>query len=111
MMLERINLEPSTDLYVIARGAVNADGYITDIVEPYVVLFVPFIRDEYLLMQDNARLYTTNVVRTYLNEVNFVTINGPAKSSDLNLIEHARTTCSYSTPATPDLRRVCSCFD
>lgn len=83
-----ISLEARTDLHVFRRPTLNAQSYITDILEEYVVPFGPFIGDQFLFMHDNARPHTANVVREYLDEVGIQTLNWPARSPDLNPIEH-----------------------
>jgi hypothetical protein len=104
-----IDLEGHTDIHIMISGTVNLDRYIRDILEPYdVVPFAPFIRDEFVLMHDNAKPHVANVVRTDLNQVNIATMNWPARSPDLNPIEYLcmgyiRKTCSCTFPATPDL--------
>jgi hypothetical protein len=87
--MEGINIEARTDLRRLIRKEVNADRYIRDILEPHVVPFAPFKGEDFLLItHDNAEPHIANVVRNYINEVNIVTLNWPARSSDLNPIEH-----------------------
>jgi transposase len=42
----------------------------------------------YILMNGNARPHTAQIVRQYLHEVRIVIMNWPARSADLNPIEH-----------------------
>jgi hypothetical protein len=89
MVWGSIDLEAHTDIHIMIRGTVNVDRYIRDILEPYdIVPFAPFIKDEFVLMQDNAKSHVANVVRTDLNQVNVATMNWPARSPDLNPIEY-----------------------
>lgn len=83
-----ISLTGRTDLHVFNRGSVTADRYITDILEPYVVPFAPYIGENFLLMHDNARPHTAAIVQDYLQEVDIETMVWPARSPDLNPIEH-----------------------
>ena len=83
-----ISLEAKTELHIFRRPSVNAHVYITDILEESVVPFAPFIGEEFAFMHDNARPHTANVVKDYLNEVGIPVMNWPARSPDLNPIEH-----------------------
>lgn len=83
-----ICLEAKTDLYVFRRPTLNAHTYVTDILEEYVVPFAPFIGPNFLFMHDNARPHVAHVVRDYLDEVGVRTLEWPARSPDLNPIEH-----------------------
>jgi transposase len=47
-----------------------------------------FLGENFILMQENARPHTTGIVRQYLNEVGIVTLPWPARSPDMNPIEH-----------------------
>lgn len=83
-----ISLEAKTELHVFRRPTLDAGTYITDILEDYVVPFAPFVGPNFLLMHDNARPHVAHVVRDYLNEVGIGTLDWPARSPDLNPIEH-----------------------
>lgn len=83
-----ISLEGRTDLVLLNDGRLTAHRYITDILEPHVVPFAPFIGDDFMLMHDNARPHIARVVQNYLREVGIETINWPPRSPDLNPIEH-----------------------
>ena len=83
-----ITLVAKTDLHVFQRGNLTALRYISDILEEYVVPFAPFIGDDFMLMHDNARPHVANVVTEYLNEVGIRTLQWPARSPNLNPIEH-----------------------
>lgn len=83
-----ISLTGRTDLVVLNNGNLNAERYIVDILAEHVVPFAPYIGPHFLLMQDNARPHTAQVVRNYLQEVGVGTMAWPARSPDLNPIEH-----------------------
>jgi transposase len=83
-----ILLEARTELVVIPGRALNAHGYVTTIVEPHVIPFAPFIGDQFVFMHDIARPHIAGIVRDYLEETNITTIVWPARSPDLNPIEH-----------------------
>lgn len=83
-----ISMEARTDLVLVNDGRLTANRYITNILEPHVVPFAPFIGDDFVLMHDNARPHIARVVQNYLEEVNIETMNWPPRSPDLNPIEH-----------------------
>lgn len=83
-----ISLEARTDITPIRGRALNAQRYIREILEEHVVPFGPFIGDNFLFMDDNARPHRALIVREYLNEVGVERLVWPPRSPDLNLIEH-----------------------
>jgi len=83
-----ISLGARTDLHIVEGGVLTADRYATEILEEYVVPYAPYIGDRLQLMQDNARPHTANCVRDYLELVAITVMDWPARSPDLNPIEH-----------------------
>lgn len=77
-----------TDLHIFLRGTLNSRIYVTDILEQYVVRFALFIRNNFVFQYDNARPHGARMVSEYLNEVGISAMQWPAKSPDLNTIEH-----------------------
>lgn len=84
-----ICLGARTDLVLIENGSLTAQQYVTEILEPYVMPFAPFIGPHFVFMHDNARPHTARIVSTYLNEVGISQMNWPARPPDKNPIEHA----------------------
>jgi transposase len=80
--------EAKTELHVFDRGAVNAHVYITNILTDYVTPFAPVIGENFLFMQDNAKPHVARNTRAYLEEVGIPILPWPARSPDLNPIEH-----------------------
>lgn len=70
------------------QGSLNASRYVTEILEEHVVPYAGFVGDGFMLMQDNARCHTAYIVRDYLQEVEIPVMQWPARSPDLNPIEH-----------------------
>ena len=70
------------------KGRLNGPKYISDIVRPYVTPFMEE-HEDYLFQQDNCPVHCSGYVKSYFeeNEVNMLQ-GWPAKSPDLNLIEH-----------------------
>jgi len=75
---------------VVVNGALNADGYIRDVLQGHVVPFAPHIGENFLLMHDNARHHKARFVSLsdFLNVVGIRTMAWPACSPDINPIEH-----------------------
>lgn len=83
-----VQLDSRTDLLIVDGGAMTADRYIRQVLEPHVVPFAPFVGDDFMLMHDNARPHVARVVNEYLDEVEIPKMNWPPRSPDLNPIEH-----------------------
>lgn len=83
-----ISLTARTELVFIRRGSLTAVRYITDILEDHVMPFAGYIGEHFQLMQDNARPHVARIVTQYLEEVGIQVMQWPARSPDLNPIEH-----------------------
>jgi hypothetical protein len=103
-----ISMEAFPELVVVNGGAMTANRYITNILEPHVVPFAPFIGNDSILMQDNARPHITQIVNEYLDTVEFHHMVWPARSPDLNPIGHVwdmvGRRVKVRTPAPANLR-------
>lgn len=59
MVWAGISIDAKTELVFIETGrragGLTADRYIEEILGPYVVPYVGFVRETFILMQDNAR--------------------------------------------------------
>ena len=75
-----------TELVVIA-GNLNAVSYKEDLLLPHVVPFLQ-AHPDMTLQHDNATCYTARSVRDFLQDRNVSVLPWPAKSPDLNPIEH-----------------------
>lgn len=101
-----ISLTARTDLVVVDNGAMNADRYIRNILEEHVVPFAPYIGENFIFMDDNARPHRARIVQEYLEEVEVSRMEWPARSPDLNPIEQVwdnlnrRLRSSENHPAT-----------
>ena len=83
-----ICLSGRTDLYVFDQGTLTAMRYRDDILAPIVRPFAGAVGDNFILMQDNARPHTARLVTDYLNQEGIEVMDWPARSPDLNPIEH-----------------------
>ena len=77
-----------TELYRGDRGSLTALKYRDEILDPIVRPFLGAMDDNARLVQDNARPHTTYVIQDYLEQESIETIDWPARSPDLNCIEH-----------------------
>ena len=89
MVWAGISLDGRTDLYVFPRGGITAVRYRDEVLEPIVRPYAGAIGDTFMLMQDNARAHTARVSTTFLDDEGINVMNWPARSPDLNPIEHA----------------------
>lgn len=77
-----------TELVIVDRR-LTAARYIEEILQDHVVAFVDFIgREDFLLMHDNARAHVAAEVELYLSAVGIRRLPWPARSPDMNPIEH-----------------------
>jgi transposase len=84
-----ISYDGSTDLYVIRNGSLTGIRYRDEILAPIVRLYAGAIGDDLILMDDNARPHHARIVNEYLQQETIERMDWPAKSPDLNPIEHA----------------------
>lgn len=80
--------EARTEL-VFVNHRLTATRYIEEILENHVMPFRGFIgQDDFLLMHDNARAHVARSVESYLDAVGIRRLQWPARSPDMNPIEH-----------------------
>ena len=83
-----ISYDGSTDLYVIRHGSLIAIRYRDEIRDPIVRLYAGTIADGFIMMDDNARPHRARIVNEYFQQETIEHMDRPAKSPDLNPIEH-----------------------
>jgi hypothetical protein len=88
MIWAGITSPAKTELVHINGGRLTAHRYITEVLELHVVPFAPYIGDNFIYMQDSARPHIAGIVNQYFDQVGIVRMNWPARSPDLNPIEH-----------------------
>ena len=88
MVWAGVSLFGRTDLYVFARGGITAVRYRNDILEPIVRPYAGAVGDVFILVQDNACPHTAQVSMTFLEDEGITVMDWPARSPDLNPIEH-----------------------
>uniref|UniRef100_A0AAZ3P8U8 Transposase n=1 Tax=Oncorhynchus tshawytscha TaxID=74940 RepID=A0AAZ3P8U8_ONCTS len=82
-----ISLGGRTALHVLARGSLTAIRYRDEILRPLVRPYAGAVGPGFLLMQDNAR-HVAGVCQQFLQEEGIDAMDWPARSPDLNPIEH-----------------------
>ncbi|GFY00172.1 transposable element Tcb2 transposase [Trichonephila clavipes] len=83
-----ISLGGHTDLHVFHGGTVTGLRYRDEILDPYVRPYAAAIGNDFILMDDNARPHRARIVEEYLEDHGLEGMEWPARSPDLNPIEH-----------------------
>ncbi|GFV83836.1 transposable element Tc3 transposase [Trichonephila clavipes] len=83
-----ISLGGHTDLHVFHGGTVTGLRYRDEILDPYVRPYAAAIGNDFILMDDNARPHRAGIVEEYLEDHGLERMEWPARSPDLNPIEH-----------------------
>uniref|UniRef100_A0AAR2M1S6 Tc1-like transposase DDE domain-containing protein n=1 Tax=Pygocentrus nattereri TaxID=42514 RepID=A0AAR2M1S6_PYGNA len=83
-----ISLEGCTALHVLARGSLTAIRYRDEILRPLVRPYAGAVGPGFLLIQDNARPHVAGVCQQFLQDEGIEAMDWPARSPDLNPIEH-----------------------
>uniref|UniRef100_A0A674F3R5 Tc1-like transposase DDE domain-containing protein n=1 Tax=Salmo trutta TaxID=8032 RepID=A0A674F3R5_SALTR len=83
-----ISLGGRTALHVLARGSLTAIRYRDEILRPLVRTYAGAVGPGFLLMQDNARPHVAGVCQQFLQEEGIDAMDWPARSPDLNPIDH-----------------------
>lgn len=76
------------DLQIVQNGTLTGLRYGDDIIDVHVRPYAGAIGDAFLLTDDNARPYRARVVQQYLEDETIERLDWPARSTDLNPIEH-----------------------
>ncbi|GFX32048.1 transposable element Tcb2 transposase [Trichonephila clavipes] len=83
-----IMLGSRTDLHIFDAGSVNGTRYCNEILLPYVRLFRGAMGLQFLFMDDNAPCHRTVADEQLLESEDIERMDWPARSPDLNPIEH-----------------------
>ncbi|GFV80404.1 transposable element Tcb2 transposase [Trichonephila clavipes] len=83
-----IMLSSRTDLYIFDAGSVNGTRYCNEILLLYVRLFRCAMGLQFLFMDDNAPCHLTLAAEQLLESEDIELMDWPARSPDLNPIEH-----------------------
>ncbi|UYV73825.1 hypothetical protein LAZ67_11001036 [Cordylochernes scorpioides] len=77
-----------TPLHIFSGGTLTAQRYRDEILEPYLRPYRNQIGHNLIFMDDNARPHRAGLVNEYLQSENIRRMDWPARSPDLNPIEH-----------------------
>ncbi|GFU26369.1 transposable element Tcb2 transposase [Trichonephila clavipes] len=88
MVYASVSINGRTDLLILRVGALTGRRYRDYILGPIVVPYVAAIRDNVMLMDDNRKPHSANLVDDFLFEEGITRMEWPACSLDMNLIEH-----------------------
>uniref|UniRef100_A0A8C7SD56 Tc1-like transposase DDE domain-containing protein n=1 Tax=Oncorhynchus mykiss TaxID=8022 RepID=A0A8C7SD56_ONCMY len=83
-----ISLGGRTAIHVLARGSLTAIRYRDELLRPLVRPYAVAVGPRFLLMQDNTRPHVAGVCQQFLQEEGIDAMDWPARSPDLNPIEH-----------------------
>ncbi|GFY26743.1 transposable element Tc3 transposase [Trichonephila clavipes] len=83
-----IMLGSRTDLHNFNAGSVNGTRYCNELLLPYVRLFRGAMGLQFLFMDDNAPCHRTVAAEQLLDSEDIERMDWPARSPDLNPIEH-----------------------
>ncbi|GFY26515.1 transposable element Tcb1 transposase [Trichonephila clavipes] len=83
-----IMLGSLTDLHIFDAGSVNGTCYCNEILLPYVRLFRGAMGLQFFFMDDNAPCHRTVAAEQLLESKDIERMDCPARSPDLNPIEH-----------------------
>ena len=84
MVWAGISAQGKMDLHVIDNGTRTAERYVNEILDAHIRPYVGAIGPDFILMDDNARAH-----RARIEQAAIVRLDWPARSPDLNPIEHA----------------------
>ena len=93
MVWAGISAQGNTDLHVIDNGTLTAERYVNEILDVPVRPYAGAIGPDFILMDDNARAHRARITNRYLEQAAIVRLDWPARSPDLNPIEHAWICC------------------
>ncbi|UYV64209.1 hypothetical protein LAZ67_2007040 [Cordylochernes scorpioides] len=88
MVWAGIFLGGRTALHIFRQGTLTGQRYRDEILAAYVMPQALEMGENFLLMDDNARPHRAGVVDTFLQNHAIARMNWPARSPDLNPIEH-----------------------
>ena len=82
-------ISAQADLHVIDNGTLTAERYANEILGVHVRPYAGALGPDFILMDDNARAHRAHITNRYLEQAAIVRLDWPARSPDLNPIEHA----------------------
>ena len=89
MVWAGIGMQGKTDLHIIENGTLTAVRSVNEILVVYVRPYAGAIGADFILKDDNARPLRAHVTNQYLEDATIVRMDWPARSPDMNPVEHA----------------------
>lgn len=91
---ERASCSMDVQSYTSSRAVLLLLGdiqkrYRNEVLDPHARLFWGAVSQSFIFMDDNARCHRVNLVEEFLQGEDIQRMEWPARSLDLNLIEHA----------------------
>ena len=96
-----ISMDGKTDLHVIDNGTLTAERYVNEILDIHVRPYAGAIGPRFILMDDNARPHRGRVTNQFLETETIVRMEWPARSPDMNPIEHVWDMLQRAVSARP----------
>ena len=81
-------MQGTTDLHVLPQGFMTAVRHRDEILDVFVRPFTGAVAEDFILMDDNASTHSGRIIIDYLQRETLVRMEWPARSPDLNSIEH-----------------------
>ncbi|GFY25072.1 transposable element Tc3 transposase [Trichonephila clavipes] len=82
-------MDGCTGLHFLDTASVTAQRYIDEVLEPYFRLFRKDVGPDFIFMDDNAPCHRAVLIDDFLETENIQRMSKPAKSPDLNAIDHS----------------------
>ena len=89
MVWAGISARGKTDLHIIENGTLTVVRYVNEILDVHVRTYVGAVSPNFILMDNKACAHRAHITNRYLEEATIVRMDWPARSPDLNPIEHA----------------------
>ena len=83
-----ISNDGSTDLNIIQNGALTGGLYRDEILHEFVIPYASTVGEDFVLMDNDACPHRARVVTEYLERKGIERMDWPARSADINPIEH-----------------------
>ena len=101
MVWAGISVNGEKDFYAIENGTLTALRYCNEILDQFVRPYTGSIGQKIILMDDNYRPHRAHVTNAYLEHEEIVRMDWPARSLNLNPIEHAWDILQHVISARP----------
>ena len=89
MVWAGISAQGKMDLHVIDNVTMTAERDVNEIFDVHVHPYAGALGSDFILMDDNVRAHRARITNRYLEQAAVVRLDWPARSPDLNPIEHA----------------------